>query len=112
MLDVQAALTAAGVPGYRGAFRPLPGQLEPPAQYCAYTLSRTPIWDQEDGPSAERLKAFLHLFSTGDPESTEAAIEAAMAAEGFGLIRSNEDYDHGADLYEILTEWGGVKNGA
>lgn len=110
MLNVQAALTAAHVPGYRGAFRPLPGQRDPPPIYCAYTLTRTPIWDQEDGPSAERVKAFLHLFSIGDPESAEGAIEEAMAAQGFGLVRVNESDDHGAGLYEVLSEWSGVKN--
>ena len=110
MLNVQAALRAAHVPGYRGAFRPLPGQKNPPPQYCAYVLHRTPIWDQEDGPSAERVKAFLHLYSLGDPERAEAAIEAAMTAQGFGLVRADESDDHSAGLYEVLSEWSGVKH--
>ena len=110
MLNVQAALAAARVPGYRGAFRPLPGRREPPPVYVAYTLSRVPIWDQEDGPSAERVRAFLHLYSLGDPERTQAAIEEAMTAQGWGLVRVNESDDHGAGLYEILSEWSGVRN--
>lgn len=110
MLDVQAALRAAHVPGYRGAFRPLPGQREPPPLYCAYTISRTPIWDQEDGPSAERVRAFLHLYSLGDPGQAEAAIEAAMAGQGWGLVRAEESDDHGAGLYEVLSEWNGVRH--
>ena len=110
MLNVQAALAAVHVPGYRGAFRPLPGQRDPPPIYCAYTLTRTPIWDQEDAPGAERVKAFLHLFTLGDPESAEAAIEAAMSAEGWGLVRVTESDDHSAGLYEVLSEWSGVKN--
>ena len=110
MLNVQEALTAAHVPGYRGAFRPLTGQRDPPPVYCAYTLTRGPIWDQEDGPSAERVKAFLHLFSFGDPESAEAAIEAAMRAEGWGLVRVTESDDHSAGLYEVLSEWSGVRS--
>ncbi len=109
MLDVQAALRAARVPGYRGAFRSLPGQREPPPVYVAYTLSRTPIWDQEDAPSAERVKAFLHLYSLGDPESVEDAIEEAMTAQGWGLVRANESDDHSAGLYEVLSEWSGVR---
>lgn len=109
-LDVQAALAAARVPGYRGAFRSLPGRREPPPVYVAYVINRTPIWDQEDGPSAEQVRAFLHLYSRGDPERTQAAIEAAMEAQGWGLVRVNESDDHGAGLYEVLSEWNGVRN--
>ena len=110
MLNVQAALSAAQVPGYRGAFRPLPGQREPPAQYCAYTLNRTPTWAADDADRAERVRAFLHLYSLNSPEDAQAAIEAAMKVEGFALVRANDDYDHDAGTYEVLSEWEGVKH--
>ena len=109
MLDVQAALTAAQVPGYRGAFRPTDGCREPPGCYCAYTLSRAPIWPSDDASRAMRIRAFLHLFSRDDPLQAQAALSAAMAAQGWQLIRETEGYVEAAEDYEVLSEWEGVE---
>ena len=109
MLDVFAALQSVPVPAFRGAFRPTSETPEPPDTYCVYTLSRTPDWPADDGSTVERLTAFVHLYSLGDPENTEAAIEAAMQAQGFALVRVNDDYVEGSGHYEALSEWAAVK---
>lgn len=109
MLDVQAALTAAQVPGYRGAFRPTDGCREPPGCYCAYTLSRAPIWPSDDASRAMRIRAFLHLFSRDDPLDAQAAIFAAMNAQGWHMIRETEGYVGTAEDYEVFSEWEGVE---
>ena len=109
MLDVFAALQSAQVPAYRGAFRPTEGRPEPPDTYCVYTLSRTPDWPADDGNTVERLTIFVHLYALGDPEDTEAAIEAAMQLQGFALVRVNDDYVDGSGHYEALSEWSAVR---
>ena len=111
MLDIQAALTAAGIPGYRGAFRANGNELTPPACYCVYLRTLLPQWPQDDGDSAMRVRAFLHLYARGDPTSHQQALAAAMAQQGFRLIRANEAYDQDADLYEVLSEWEGCQDG-
>ena len=110
MLNPSAALAAANVPGWRGAYRPTDTHPEPPAAYCVYTVSRSPEWSQDDRESALRVRAFLHLFSRGDPEADKAAIRAAMAAEGFSLIEETEAYAEGAEDYEALSEWEGMES--
>ena len=111
MLNVLSALTAAGVPGWRGAFRPTQAYPEPPDCYCVFLLTRTPTWEQDDGSSAERLRAFLHLYSKNDPESAQTAITAAMEQEGFRLIETMDgDYVPGAEDYEIFSEWVAMKD--
>ena len=109
MLSVSAALAAANVPGWRGAFRPTDTHPEPPAAYCVFTTTRAPDWPLDDGQSATRIRAFLHLYSRGDPESAEAAIRSAMAAEGFSLIDETDGYVPGAEDYEVLSEWAGLE---
>lgn len=109
MLDVFAALQSAQVPAYRGAFRPTAEYPEPPDTYCVYTLSRTPDWPADDGNTVERLTIFVHLYALSDPETAEAAIEAAMKLEGFALVRVNDDYVEGSGHYEALSEWSAVR---
>ena len=112
MLDVQAALTAAGVPSYRAAFRPMAGQENPPPVYCIWTQTKTPIWDHDDGFSAVRLRAFLHLLSASDPEETMAFIRDQMGVQGFRWVRETDpEYQDDAGLYEILSEWEGTRIG-
>ena len=109
MLDVLAALQSAGVPAFRGAFRPTAKNQEPPDTYCVYLTSRTPDWPADDSDTAERRRAFLHLYALSDPEKTEAAIEAAMRAEGWRLAYVNDDYVEGSGHYEVLSEWVAVE---
>ena len=105
MLDVFAALQSAQVPAFRGAFRPTADYPEPPDTYCVYTLSRAPDWPADDSDTAERRRAFLHLYAISDPETTEAAIEAAMKAEGWRLTYVNDAYVEASGHYEFLSEW-------
>ena len=105
MLDILSALQSAGVPAYRGAFRPTAEHPEPPDTYCVYLISRTPDWPADDSDTAERRRAFLHLYALGDPEEAEAAIEAAMKAEGWRLTHVNDGYVDGSGHYEALSEW-------
>ena len=109
MLSVSAALAAANIPGWRGAYRPTDTYPEPPGTYCVFTLTRTPDWPMDDGQSATRIRAFLHLYSRGDPEAAQSAIRAAMQAEGFSLLQETEDYVEGAENYEALGEWAGME---
>ena len=83
MLDVQAALTSAGVPGYRDAFRPTPGAEDPPDVYCVYQETHTPALCGDDEVVAELVHAQLWLFSANSPKASQAAIDAAMKAEDF-----------------------------
>ena len=108
MLDVQAALESTGVPGYRGAFRPTEEIPDTPDCYCEYTLSRTPIWPQDDQNQGTRIRAFLHLFSTSDPEWAQVLIRTAMLGEGFSLLREEEGYVPEAEDYEVFSEWEGL----
>ena len=110
MLDILSALQSAQVPAYRGAFRPTAAHPEPPDTYCVYLISRTPDWPADDGDTAERRRAFLHLYAFSDPEETEAAIEAAMKAEGWRLTHVNDGYVDGSGHYEALSEWVAVSD--
>ncbi len=109
MLDILSALQAARVPAFRGAFRPTAEYPEPPDTYCVYLISRTPDWPADDGDTAERRRAFLHLYAFSDPEETEAAIEAAMKTEGWRLTHVNDGYVDGSGHYEALSEWIAVR---
>lgn len=109
MLDILSALQSAGVPAYRGAFRPTAEHPEPPDIYCIYLTSRTPDWPADDSDTAERRRAFLHLYALSDPEAAQAAIEAAMRAEGWRLAYVDDDYVEGSGHYEVLSEWVAVR---
>ena len=109
MLDILSALQAARVPAFRGAFRPTAEYPEPPDAYCVYLTSRTPDWPADDSDTAERRRAFLHLYALSDPEAAQAAIEAAMRAEGWRLAYVNDDYVEGSGHYEVLSEWAAVR---
>lgn len=109
MLDILSALQSAGVPAFRGAFRPTAEYPEPPDTYCVYLTSRTPDWPADDSDTAERRRAFLHLYALSDPEAAQAAIEAAMRAEGWRLAYVNDDYVEGSGHYEVLSEWTAVE---
>lgn len=104
MLDAQAALLAAGIRGYRGAFVSTPDMPEPPDCYCAYTYTRTPAWPSDDGSRAVRVRAFLHLFCRGDPTDALQALRLGLAAEGFAPVRETEGYENGMGFYETLIE--------
>lgn len=110
MLDIQAALTAARVPAYRAAFRSRSGQKEPPDAYCVYTCTSSQDWPSDDRNRITRIRAFLHLYSRNSPLAHQAALALQMDAQGFRLLRQTEGYDDGADLYEVLSEWEGIRN--
>ncbi|MBO4794291.1 MAG: hypothetical protein J5556_06990 [Deltaproteobacteria bacterium] len=105
MMNVQAALTAAGVPGYRGAFISSPEQPEPPDVYAVYTCTRQPIFASDDQARAMKVRVFLHLYARGDPTEPAAAVQTAMAAEGFCFTREMEAFVEESGLYETLSEW-------
>lgn len=109
MLNVKDALAAASVPGYRGAFRPRSGQMEPPALYCVYSYTRTPGWASDDSDRAVFVRAFLHLFAQGDPEDALRRIQTEMKRQGFALIRETEGYVAESGRYEVAGEWQGVR---
>lgn len=112
MLSVHAALAAAGIPGYRGAFRPTAERPQPPDTYCVYRYTRTPGWPADDSDTVTHLRAFLHLYALGDPEAALAAIRTEMRLQGYALIREDEGYENAAGQYEILSEWRGMQYGA
>lgn len=105
MLNILSALQSVPVPAFRGAFRPTEAHPEPPGTYCVYLTNRTPEWPADDGDTAERRRAFLHLYALSDPEETEAAIEAAMKAEGWQLTHVSDGYVEESGHYETLSEW-------
>ena len=112
MLSAQAALTAANIPGYRGAFVSTPEMPDPPDCYCAYTYTRTPAWASDDGARAVRVRAFLHLFCRGDPTDAVAALRRALSAEEFAPISEIEGYQNDMGYYETLIEVEGCAYGA
>lgn len=112
MLSVHAALAAAGIPGYRGAFRPTAERPQPPDTYCVYRYTRTPGWPADDSDTVTLIRAFLHLYALGDPENALAAIREKMRLEGFTLLRETEGYEDGDGRYETVSEWRGLRHGA
>ena len=104
MLNAQAALNAANIPGYRGAFVSTPELPDPPDCYCAYTYTRTPAWPSDDGFRAVRVRAFLHLFCRDDPTCAAEALRAALAQEGFAPVSEIEGYQNEMGYYEMLIE--------
>lgn len=104
MLDVQAALQAAGVPAFRAGYR-RGGAEQMPGQYVVYAVERAPDCFFDDAAHVMHHAPTLRLYSRGSPAALAAAIEAAMTAEGFCLVRSEEAYEKNADLYEIETQW-------
>lgn len=108
MLDVQAALTSAKVPGYRDAFRPTPGVKDPPGVYCVYQITTIPTMYADDEAQAELVHVQLYLFSQNSPEATQAAIVAAMEAQNFDRRRTRDDYNPSTEVYLVLSEWEGL----
>lgn len=108
VLNVQYALTAAEIPGFRGAFVSTNEHPEPPDTYCAYTCTRSPLNPYDDAASGVRVRAFLHLFTRGDPTAAAAALRNGMTGQGFCIIRETEGFDNAMGFYEILTEWEGA----
>ena len=106
MLDVQAALRAAGVPGYRAGFR-RGAEERMPEQYAVYSVKRAEEEYWDDAPHAVTLAPALALYSRANPAALAAAVEAAMRAEGFSLIDRAETYDKLADLYAVESRWTG-----
>lgn len=104
MLDAQAALAAAGIPGYRGAFVSTPELPDPPDCYCAYTYTRTPAWASDDSARAVRIRAFLHLFCRGDPTDAVQALKDGLAGEQFAITSEIEGYENAMGYYETLIE--------
>lgn len=112
MLSAQSALTAANIPGYRGAFVSTPDLPDPPDCYCAYTYTRTPAWASDDGARAVRIRAFLHLFCRGDPTQAMDALRGALADQGFAPVSEIEGYENNMGYYETLIEVEGCANAA
>lgn len=108
MLDVQAALTSAKVPGYRDAFLPTPGVREPPGVYCVYQITETPVWYADDEPTAHLVHAQLFLFGVNSPKTAQASIESAMKAEDFDQKRKRDDREPNSGRYVIISEWEGL----
>ena len=109
MLDVQAALTSAKVPGYRDAFRPTTDVQEPPDVYCVYQITTIPTMYADDEAQAELVRVQLYLFSRNSPEATQAAIVDAMKAQTFNRKWSRDDYESDTDVYLVLSEWDGIR---
>lgn len=110
MYSVASALTAAQVPGARGAWRAVSAR-QTPDRYCAYVYSRAPVWPHDDGDQYTRIRAYLHLYDRSDPTAAQAAIDTAMRAQGYRLLSQDEAYDKDADYYEVLSEWEAIKHG-
>ena len=109
MLSVQAALTAANIPGYRGAFVSTPEMPDPPDCYCAYTYTRTPAWASDDGARAVRIRAFLHLFCRGDPTQAMDALRGALAQEGFAPAQRDRGLRKRYGLLRNADRSGGLR---
>ncbi len=105
MLNVKDALFHAQVPAWRGAYRKTEDYPEPPDTYCVYTVSRSPDWDADDRPTAERLRAFLHLYALNDPSEHQHRLEQEMKRQGFALSYATDGYVEGSGRYEVLSEW-------
>ncbi len=108
MLDVQAALTSARVPGYRDAFQPTPGVTEPPGVYCVYQITEIPTWYADDAPTATLTRALLYLYGVNSPKTAQAAIDSAMKAQDFELRRKRDDREPNSGRYVIISEWEGI----
>lgn len=108
MLDVQAAIRAAGLPGYRAAYRQAENADVPPV-YVVYALSMEANAYFDDMPHTMIHKPTLHLVSTHDPEPAMQALYQAMAEEGFYCAEHQDGYDRDADAYVMVSQWQGVE---
>lgn len=109
MLDVQAALERAGIPGYRAAYRDGDGNGRLPEVYAAWALKTEP-WDFCDDRAITLLHQLeLNLVSAYDPMEPLQAVMDELAGEGFMLAGCQDGYDEAADLYVIETTWRGVE---
>lgn len=108
MLDVQKALNAAGIPGFRVSLRMGEMQEIPPV-FVAWALQNSPSMFMDDAPTAMLHEVQMHLVSINDPMAPWAALQRCMVDEGFSFVEMQESYDEEADVYVLVSRWKGVE---
>ena len=95
---VDRILTAAGVQGRRGRFTP-----PLPATYAVWADNVTT--DGPDGaPRILRHDTSLELYESKPDDKAEAAIEAAIAAEGLQYTKQDRYWIRSEQMYQVIYE--------
>ena len=108
MLDAQAALERAGIPGFRVSLRMGEMQEIPPV-FGVWALRSEPGIFIDDSPAATIHEVKMHLIALSDPRPAWSNLQGPMEEEGFALVDMQESYDEDADVYVIMSQWRGVE---
>lgn len=108
MLDVQAALAKADIPGYRVSMR-LGEMTEIPTVFAAWAMRSHFESYRDDAPGATVCEVKMNLVAASDPQGPWERLLAPMIAEGYEMLEMQESYDEDADVYVLQSTWRGVR---
>jgi hypothetical protein len=103
---VQTTLATVGCQVCLGAWRPDAAHPMPPVTYIVFTFMTTPVEHDDDGMRAVEHYVYLHIWSSGDYSTVQAALRTLMLAAGFALINEGPmRYEQDTKMFDLACDY-------